>query len=182
MPSIRLLARRLADGSGAVGLGTRPLLSLSLEGLARFSHLISLEFMADILAVLRQLGGAGPASESGEGVAEDGGVGGAGGEGGGWIELSVEERLRCCIVAFRIVRSNLDALTVDLREFYTQLYRLLLEAPLVASGEEALAEALQVMLAEGRHTDLQRCAAFIRRLTAAALQMDTARAMAGGGG
>ena len=95
--------------------------------------------------------------------------------------MSVEERLRCCIVAFRIVRSNLDALTVDLREFYTQLYRLLLEAPLASSGEEALAEALQVMLAEGRHTDLQRCAAFIRRLTAAALQMDTARAMAGGG-
>ena len=134
--------------------------------------------MADILAVLRQLGGAGPASESNEGMAEARGWE----EGEGWIELSVEERLRCCIVAFRIVRSNLDALTVDLREFYTQLYRLLLEAPLADSGEEALAEALQVMLAEGRHTDLQRCAAFIRRLTAAALQMDTARAMAGGVG
>ena len=41
--------------------------------------------------------------------------------------LTVPERLRCCIVAFKVMRSNLDALNVDLQDFFVQLYNLVLE-------------------------------------------------------
>lgn len=41
--------------------------------------------------------------------------------------LTVSERLQCCIVAFKIMKSNLDALNVDLQDFFVQLYNLLLE-------------------------------------------------------
>lgn len=158
-----------ADGSGAADLGQHPLLAASLEGLSKFSHLISVDFMEDILEVLRQLarGWLSIADYSSEGPDTDEPD----------IHLTVEERLRCCIVAFRIVKGNMDALNVDLREFHVQLYAQLLEAPLVNSGE-VLAEALQVMLWDGRQTDLQRCAAFIRRLAAASFHFDSGQAMA----
>lgn len=41
--------------------------------------------------------------------------------------LTVSERLRCCIVVFKVMRSNLDALNVDLHDFSVQLYNLVLE-------------------------------------------------------
>eukprot|EP00271_Cylindrocystis_brebissonii_P004308 TRINITY_DN15946_c0_g2_i1.p1 TRINITY_DN15946_c0_g2~~TRINITY_DN15946_c0_g2_i1.p1 ORF type:complete len:409 (+),score=123.27 TRINITY_DN15946_c0_g2_i1:170-1396(+) len=137
--------------------------------------------MADLLDVLRQLAqGGSPGDLQGEASDEEDDEGEEdeerGSSSGG--RLSVGERLQSCVVAFRIVRSNLDALNVDLRAFYVQLYVLLLEAPVDFESEGVLAEALQVMLWEGRHTDLQRCAAFIKRLAAAALHWDAGRGMA----
>lgn len=41
--------------------------------------------------------------------------------------LTVSERLRCCIVAFKVMKSNLDALNVDLQDFFVQLYNIILE-------------------------------------------------------
>eukprot|EP00850_Spirogloea_muscicola_P014235 SM000101S09233 [mRNA] locus=s101:66158:69988:+ [translate_table: standard] len=158
-----------ADGSGAAKLGPRPLLAATLHGLTRFSHLVSVDFMADLLEVLRKLSAG---RDEVEGKAGDGSAALPG------SLLTVAEQLGCCIVAFKIVQSNLGALNIDLRDFYVRLYVLLLDAPQhdVASG--VLAEAMQVLLCEGRHQDMQRCAAFARRLGTAALHMPTAAAMA----
>lgn len=41
--------------------------------------------------------------------------------------LTVYEPLRCCIVAYKVMKSNLDALNVDLQGFFVQLYNLILE-------------------------------------------------------
>ena len=41
--------------------------------------------------------------------------------------LTVSEHLHCCIVASKVMRSNLDALNVDLQDFFVQLYNLVLE-------------------------------------------------------
>ena len=41
--------------------------------------------------------------------------------------LTVSERLQCCIVAFKVMRKNLDALNVDLQDFFVQLYNIVLE-------------------------------------------------------
>lgn len=41
--------------------------------------------------------------------------------------LNVSERLQCCIIAFRVMKNNLDALNVDLQDFFVQLYNLLFE-------------------------------------------------------
>lgn len=43
------------------------------------------------------------------------------------INLKVSERMQCCIVAFKVMRNNFDALNVDLQDFFIQLYNLLLE-------------------------------------------------------
>ncbi|KAJ6413405.1 hypothetical protein OIU84_006243 [Salix udensis] len=62
--------------------------------------------------------------------------------------LTVSERLQCCIVAFKVMRSNLDALNVDLQGFFVQLYNLILEYRPGRDEGEVLAEALKIMLSE----------------------------------
>lgn len=91
-------------------LRPRPLLRPCLEGLARFSHLISVDFMADLLRVLQALAKDDKRPSGCEGAA------------------SIWERMQCCTIAFKIMRINMDALNTDLREFYTLFYNLLLEA------------------------------------------------------
>lgn len=90
--------------------GPHPLLAPCLNGLGKFSHLIDLDFMGDLMNSLKNLA-----------------CGGSNSDGSLESCLTVSERLRCCIVAFKVMRNNLDALNVDLNEFYVQLYNLLLE-------------------------------------------------------
>lgn len=149
-----------------VQYGPRPLLKPCLDGLGKFSHLISVDFMGDLLVVLKRL--AADASAPKTANVQDG------------IPLTSTEKLQCCIVAFRIVRSNLDALNVDLRDFYVSFYNLLLSHGFgrdECSGE-VLAEAFQVMLWDCRQHDMQRVAAFVKRLALDSLQLGTADVMA----
>lgn len=153
------------EEDGPVATDIRPLLGPALDGLAKFSHLISVDFMADLLAVLRTLAAGGHIVT---GTQSDN-------------LLSVGERLQCCIIAFKIVRSNMDALNIDLREFYVRLYNLLLEFNSLRDEEkygEVFVQALQVMLLEGRQHDMQRAAGFIKRLSSLALHLGPAEAMA----
>ncbi|EFJ11960.1 hypothetical protein SELMODRAFT_125068, partial [Selaginella moellendorffii] len=134
-------------------LCSHPLLGTCLQGLLKFSHLISVDFLGDLLAVLRKLA-----------------------EG----KSSVEERLQCCVAAFRIMKANLDALTVDLKEFYVHFYDVLLHLypDRNLDSENSFAEALQVILCESRHHDLQRVAAFVKRLAAVSFHFGSSTAMA----
>ncbi|KAL5710660.1 hypothetical protein ACHQM5_021196 [Ranunculus cassubicifolius] len=135
--------------------GTHPLLAPCLNGLGKYSHLIDLDFMGDLMNALKVLA-ANPNQSF----------------------LTVSERLRCCIVAFKVMRNNLDALNVDLQEFFVQLYNLLLEYRPHRDQGEVLAEALKIMLCEGRQHDMQRAAAFIKRLATSSLFFGCAEAMA----
>ena len=85
-----------------------PLLAPCLNGIGKFSHLIDLDFMADLMNYLRKLAGAGSQKNDSH-------------------HLTVSERLQCCIVAFKVMKNNLEALNVDLQEFFVQLYGLILE-------------------------------------------------------
>lgn len=96
---------------GVVPIGLRPLLGPSLDGLSKFSYLINVDFMGDLLVTLGKLAAGGNNAEDVN--RED--------------LLTVGERLQCCMIAFKIIRSNLDALTIDLRDFYVQLYNLVFE-------------------------------------------------------
>lgn len=100
----------MSRGASSGGFGANPLLSPCLNGLGKFSHLIDLDFMGDLMNSLKNLASGGTDLGS---TPENG--------------LTVSERLRCCIVAFKVMRSNLDALNVDLHEFFIQLYNLMLE-------------------------------------------------------
>ncbi|KAK2972020.1 hypothetical protein RJ640_005040 [Escallonia rubra] len=158
-PRLEASSRELAGASGGP-----PLLAPCLNGIAKFSHLIDLDFMADLMSYLRRLAGGGSYADGSENCSK---------------RLTVSERLRCCIVAFKVMRNNLDALNVDLRDFFVQLYNLILEYKPGRDQGEVLAEALKIMLCDDRQHDMQRAAAFIKRLATFALCFGSAESMAG---
>ncbi|KAF6266173.1 CBF/Mak21 family-domain-containing protein [Scenedesmus sp. NREL 46B-D3] len=81
-----------------------PLLQPALEGLGRYSHLISVEYFNDLMAVLQDLLAAGA--------------------------LPLRERLGVLLAALDILKGQGEALTIDRRAFYNQLYQALLLVPL----------------------------------------------------
>ncbi|CAI5513175.1 unnamed protein product [Closterium sp. Naga37s-1] len=227
---------RPTDGSGALSLPPRPLLPSALFLIGHFSHLLSVEYLPDLLSTLRQLAAdvATPLDGDDDDLAGGWGEGGEGGEAragevvtweGGRrrrLGLRLEDRLTCCVVAQRVMKANLDSLNVDMRGFVTLVYQMILEAPIVpaqiaalssdtpsgkssslkapleeadsleeevitpggsviSSLEAALVSALQeVFMSSGhRQADMTRCAAFIKRLSAAALHLSAAGAVAG---
>ncbi|CAM0883138.1 unnamed protein product [Alopecurus aequalis] len=141
--------------------GSHPLLAPCLEGLGKFSHLIDLDFMSELIACLKKLSGY--TDHQGE-IPPDN-------------TLSVSERLQCCIVAFKVWRSNLEALNVDLQDFFVQLYNLILEYRPDRDHGEVLADALKTLLWEGKQQDMLRAAAFIKRLATFALSFGSAEAI-----
>lgn len=141
--------------------GSHPLLPPCLEGLGKFSHLIDLDFMSELIACLKKLSGY---TDQGEILPDN--------------TLSVSERLQCCIVAFKVWRSNLEALNVDLQDFFVQLYNLILEYRPDRDHGEVLADALKTLLWEGKQQDMLRAAAFIKRLSTFALSFGPAEAIA----
>jgi nucleolar complex protein 3 len=73
-----------------------------LKGLAKFSHLINADLVLDLLECLKLL--IHPSAIP---------------------QLSVESALHCITTAFATLRTHVNTLTIDLKEFYTHLYALL---------------------------------------------------------
>ncbi|GAB2241695.1 hypothetical protein Droror1_Dr00018470 [Drosera rotundifolia] len=154
-------AARLGDENFSGGtFGPRPLLASCLKGVGNFSHLIDLDFMADLMKHLKILASSGGSSDVSE------------------IHLTVSERMQCCIVAFKVMRTNLDALKVDLQDFFVQLYNLILQYKPGRDQGEVFSEALKIMLCDDRQHDMQRAAAFVKRLSTSALSFGSAESMA----
>ncbi|KAK8545849.1 hypothetical protein V6N13_067111 [Hibiscus sabdariffa] len=145
------------------GSGAHPLLAPCLSGLGKFSHLIDLDYIGDLMNYLKRLAARGSNSDNSAQKMQN---------------LTVSERLRCCIVAFKVMRSNLDALNVDLQDFFVQLYNLVLEYKPGRDQGEVLAEALKVMLCDDRQHDMQKAAAFVKRLATFSLCFGSAESMA----
>lgn len=125
-----------------------PLLPAVLEGLAKFAHLINVEFFDDLLVVLHTL------IESGD--------------------LSYQESLHCVQTAFHILSGQGDVLNIDPMKFYTHLYKTLftLHAGATNDGIEIVLHCLDVMLTKRRkQVSHQRALAFIKRLCTLALQV-----------
>jgi nucleolar complex protein 3 len=81
-----------------------PLLYAALEGLGKFTHLISLEYFTDVLEVFQQLLSC--------------------------FALPMRLRLRCLLTVSEIMRAQGDALNVDRRGFLTHLHEALALFPL----------------------------------------------------
>ncbi|KAG8638203.1 nucleolar complex protein 3 homolog [Manihot esculenta] len=143
--------------------GAHPLLAPSLDGLGKFSHLLDLDYIGDLMNYLKKLAGGDTTSNSSEKSSK---------------HLTVSERLQCCIVAFKVMRSNLDALNVDLQGFFVLLYNIILEYRPGRDQGEVLAEALKIMLCEDRQHDMQKAAAFVKRLATVSLCFGSAESMA----
>lgn len=143
--------------------GSRPLLAPCLNGLGKLSHLIDLDYIGDLMNYLKRLASGNSSCNSSQKCLK---------------QLTVSERLHCCIVAFKVMRSNLDALNVDLQEFFVQLYNLILEYRPGRDQGEVLAEALKIMLCDDRQHDMQKAAAFVKRLATFSLFFGCAESMA----
>ncbi|XP_031373761.1 nucleolar complex protein 3 homolog [Punica granatum] len=153
-----IMPRPVENSGLSVGKGeAHPLLAPCLNGLGKFSHLIDLDYIGDLMNYLKKL-----ASVS---------------DGSSGQSLTVSERLRCCIIAFRFMRNNLDALNVDLQDFFVQLYNIILEYRPGRDQGEVLAEALKMMLCDDRQHDMQKAAAFIKRLATFSLCFGSAESM-----
>ncbi|KAL2592345.1 hypothetical protein AAZV13_12G063700 [Glycine max] len=177
--TMQSIGARPEANAGALSAAVEPLplLAPCLKGLAKFSHLIDLDFMGDLMNHLRVL--ASGSSNSGNTSDKCSKC------------LTVSERLQCCIVAFKVMRNNLDALNVDLQDFFLHLYNLVLEYRpgrighccgyldmiLIDQGE-VLAEALKIMLCDDKQHDMQKTAAFIKRLATLSLCVGSADSMA----
>lgn len=158
------LKPRSEAGSSPQLAGSHPLLTPCLNGIGKFCQLIDLDFMSDLMNYLRKLARSGNNSD---GSSKDVSA-----------YLTVSERLQCCIVAFRVMRNNLDALNVDLQDFFVQLYNLIIEYRPERDKGEILAEALKIMLCDDRQHDMQRAAAFIKRLATFSLCSGSAESLA----
>uniref|UniRef100_A0ABM5G187 Nucleolar complex protein 3 homolog n=2 Tax=Pogona vitticeps TaxID=103695 RepID=A0ABM5G187_9SAUR len=125
-----------------------PLLPAVLEGLAKFAHLINLEFFDDLLIVLHSLIMSGV--------------------------LSHRESLHCILSAFHILSGQGDVLNIDPLKFYTHLYKTCFKLHAGATNEDVaiMLQCLDVMLTKRRkQVSQQRALAFIKRLSTLALHV-----------
>ncbi|XP_061351465.1 nucleolar complex-associated protein 3 [Gastrolobium bilobum] len=151
-------------GALSAAMESHPLLGPCLKGLAKFSHLIDIDFMGDLMNHLKILASGSSSSDSTSEKCPK--------------CLTMSERLQCCIVAFKVMRNNLDALNVDLQDFFVHLYNLLLEYRPGRDQGEVLAEAFKIMLCDDKQHDMQKTAAFIKRLATLSLCVGSADSMA----
>ncbi|NXD70094.1 NOC3L protein, partial [Eolophus roseicapillus] len=125
-----------------------PLLPAVLEGLAKFAHLINVEFFDDLLIVLHSL------------IASGG--------------LSYRESLHCILSAFHILSGQGDVLNIDPMKFYTHLYKTLFSLHAGGTNDDVgiVLQCLDVMFAKRRkQVSQQRALAFLKRLSTLALHV-----------
>ncbi|CAH1253716.1 NOC3L [Branchiostoma lanceolatum] len=124
------------------------LLPSVLEGLAKFSHLINVEFFNDLITVLREL------VESGN--------------------LSYRETLHCMVTAFQILSNQGGVLNIDPLRFYTHLYANMLHLHAGQDTDDTTnaLECIDIMLNKRRkQVSMQRAFAFLKRLCTLSLQL-----------
>ncbi|XP_009276293.1 PREDICTED: nucleolar complex protein 3 homolog [Aptenodytes forsteri] len=125
-----------------------PLLPAVLEGLAKFAHLINVEFFDDLLIVLHSLIAAGG--------------------------LSYRESLHCILSAFHILSGQGDVLNIDPMKFYTHLYKTLFSLHAGRTNDDIgiVLQCLDAMFAKRRkQVSQQRALAFLKRLSTLALHV-----------
>ncbi|EGG17783.1 hypothetical protein DFA_08783 [Cavenderia fasciculata] len=111
-----------------------------LEGLARFSHHISVDFLGDMLQALSTL-----------------------------MENQVTtlpNALNASITAFKTVKLHGHTLNVDLKDYFSKVYSMLGQLALPSQQHVCVLalNALQLMLGERKQTAVERVAAFIKRV------------------
>ncbi|XP_029383392.1 nucleolar complex protein 3 homolog isoform X2 [Echeneis naucrates] len=124
------------------------LLPAVLEGLANFAHLINLEFFDDLLNVLQNL------IQSGD--------------------LTNRESLHCIQTVFTILSGQGDVLNIDPLNFYSQLYRMLLQVHAGLPNDDIIIvlRCLDAMLIRRKkQVTLQRAMAFVKRLSTLSLHV-----------
>ncbi|GLB34987.1 putative nucleolar complex-associated protein 3 [Lyophyllum shimeji] len=102
-----------------------PLLPAALHGISKFAHLVNIDFFKDLMEVLKEL--ISRESQDEEDVAE--GLNGS--------AEDIRHRLRCIVTAFELLSGQGEALNIDLSDFISCLYALILPLSLMMDIEAA---------------------------------------------
>lgn len=123
------------------------LLAAALNGLAKFTHVINLEYYSDLVAILGQL------------ITDE--------------LIGSRERLLCVRTVLAILAGSGDALNVDPAKFHAYLYKAMLQIHVGASHEEApvILEAVNQICARARRVSPAVLQAFAKRLATLATQL-----------
>ncbi|XP_026674168.1 nucleolar complex protein 3 homolog isoform X2 [Ceratina calcarata] len=124
------------------------ILSICLEGLAKFAHCINLDFYQDLVAAINKL------------MAEG--------------NLSLRDQLHCIHCVFTILSGQGSALNIDPYRFYAHLYKILLNIHCgkTHSETEILIKVLvQALILRRKRITQSRLIAFIKRIAILSLQL-----------
>ncbi|KAJ7172512.1 nucleolar complex-associated protein-domain-containing protein [Mycena filopes] len=148
-----------------------PLLPAALQGISKYAHLVNIDFFKDLLKVLKELitrEGDDDDEEEEEEVS---------------ASKDVEQRLQCIVTAFELLSGQGEALNIDLSDFISRLYSLILPLSLADPGSgpaDMLFRALNIVFSPrtfGAAAPPWRAAAFAKRLLTAALHWPPAAAL-----
>ncbi|KAJ7632584.1 nucleolar complex-associated protein-domain-containing protein [Roridomyces roridus] len=143
-----------------------PLLPAALQGISKYSHLVNVDFFKDLLKVLKELVEREPEDEDDEDDMD--------------TSTPVHLRLQCIVTAFELLSGQGEALNIDLSDFITKLYALILPLSLTDSGTDMLFRALNIVFSPrtfGAAAPPWRAAAFSKRLLTAAMHWPPAAAL-----
>ncbi|XP_028049441.1 nucleolar complex protein 3 homolog isoform X2 [Monomorium pharaonis] len=122
-------------------------LSVCLEGLAKFAHCININFYQDLVSVIDRL-------------IDEG-------------NLGLREQLHCVQCIFTILSGQAAALNIDPYRFYVHLYKNILKVHCGRTHSETeivLQTLLQILIHQRRRITQTRMIAFVKRLSTLALQ------------
>ncbi|KNC84034.1 hypothetical protein SARC_03744 [Sphaeroforma arctica JP610] len=132
--------------------GASPLLSATLKGLARFSHLINVDFFTDLLKAFKRT----------------------------LLlpNLPYSDAINCVATSFQICSGQGDVLLLDLRDFFSHLYVLLLSLPSNTEHMRTVLECFDYVRGQSHMLTLERVASFVKRLVTVALEVPSGGAIA----
>ncbi|GAA5990059.1 hypothetical protein JCM10908_005802 [Rhodotorula pacifica] len=125
-----------------------PLLPAALEGLARFAHLVNIDFFRDLLECLKGIVYRGTEQAADEDEDEDVVVDSLANA----KRNDMREKLLCIVTAFELLQGQGESLNIDLGDFVTALYALILPLSLSPTIEEAPYLARSAMTLAHRQT------------------------------
>ncbi|XP_019849404.1 PREDICTED: nucleolar complex protein 3 homolog isoform X2 [Amphimedon queenslandica] len=130
-----------------------PLLSSVLEGLAKFAHLISVDYFADLMSVLHSL-----------------------------MErniLSFQQSMECIVTAFQILSGQGEALNIDPRQFYCKLYTNLLQLDHRTNqyNMSLVISCLEKVTKQRKKISSERVLGIVKRMGTMSLQLPPASAL-----
>ncbi|KAF8212271.1 nucleolar complex-associated protein-domain-containing protein [Mycena galopus ATCC 62051] len=149
---------------------TTPLLPAALQGISKYAHLVNIDFFKDLLKVLKEL----VAREEDDEDEETDEVN---------ASKDVQQRLQCIVTAFELLSGQGEALNIDLSDFISALYALILPLSLADPGTgpaDMLFRALDIVFSPrtfGAAAPPWRAAAFAKRLLTGALHWPPAAAL-----
>ncbi|CAG8474317.1 4812_t:CDS:10 [Funneliformis caledonium] len=162
-----------------------PLLLSVLEGLSKFAHLINVDFFNDLLELLKRIMADEIKVEDSD--PEDSNTKSS------ISRINTRKGLLCIITAFQLLSGQGEALNIDLKDFYTQMYTIIMplamnpymekseleqlkadegkvsNATYIATEQELLMKGIDFILFKRKQIPTDRSAAFLKRLSIACM-------------